>query len=124
MGLEFKTDVSPTEGRMPTRAGGVMFRSEVGPEVKEEKLYTPIPERVIEHKRPGETWPEFLERKPELKLGPTPEGEFIEFVNKYENIVGPFVRTAAPTAIPLAIAEKVTGKKLASTFDEISNSFI
>ena len=44
----------------------------------------------------------------------------IDFADDYEKIVGPFVRTIYPTRIPLAIAEKVMGKKLAATYDELA----
>ena len=44
----------------------------------------------------------------------------IDFIDDYEKIVGPFVRTIYPTRIPLAISEKITGKKLASTYEEMA----
>ena len=43
----------------------------------------------------------------------------IDFVDDYEKIVAPYLRTAYPTRIPLAIAEKVVGKQLAPTLDEL-----
>jgi len=52
----------------------------------------------------------FIEEKPE---------EAMRYISEYENLVVPIIRKAYPSSIPLAVAEKVAGKKLTATFREV-----
>ncbi|MFW6173580.1 MAG: hypothetical protein ACOC5T_07540, partial [Elusimicrobiota bacterium] len=45
--------------------------------------------------------------------------EVEKFANDYERVVGPFHRTAYPTKIPLAVGEKLVGKKLTKSYEEL-----
>jgi hypothetical protein len=47
----------------------------------------------------------------------------IDFANQYERVVGPYVRTAYAPRISLAVAEKLVGKDLAITYDELSKKY-
>jgi len=84
----------------------IIPREELSPEAHE--IYRELLKREAGRKTPLEKRLEALDVEKNVPLTLT------------EKLLGPFIRTIYPTRIPLAIAEKIAGKKLAVTYKELS----